>query len=54
MVWKINERWLRHVWFLRAAEDEFMVQLSLTLDAAVFAPSESCPQGYMYIVHRGM
>ena len=54
VVWKINEKWLKHVWFLRSAEDSFMVQLSLKLTAAVFAPSELCPQGYMYIIHRGI
>lgn len=54
VVWKINERWLRHVWFLRKAEDKFMVQLSLDLNAAVFAPAELCPTGYMYISHRGI
>jgi len=54
VVWKVNEKWLRHVWFLRSAEDAFMVQLSLNLTAAVFAPSELCPNGYMYIVHRGI
>jgi hypothetical protein len=54
VVWKINEKWLRHVWFLADAEDSFMVQLSLNLTAAVFAPAELCPQGYMYIVHRGI
>ena len=54
MVWKINERWLRHVWFLADAEDSFMVQMSLRLRAAVFAPAELCPQGYMYIIHRGI
>ena len=31
-----------------------MVQLSLHLTAAVFAPAELCPHGYMYIVHRGI
>ena len=54
VVWKINERWLRHVWFLRKAEDKFMVELSLQLVAAVFAPAELCPAGYMYISHRGI
>ena len=54
VVWKINEKWLRHVWFLKEAEDSFMVQLSLHLTAAVFAPAELCPSGYMYIVHRGI
>merc|ERR1719482_438664 len=54
VVWKVNEKWLRHVWFLAKAEDAFMVQLSLHLTAAVFAPAELCPQGYMYIIHRGI
>jgi len=31
-----------------------MVQLSLALEAAVFAPAELCPNGYMYISHRGI
>ena len=54
VVWKVNEKWLRHVWFLAQAEDSFMVQLSLHLTAAVFAPAELCPSGYMYIIHRGI
>ena len=54
VVWEINQRWLKHVWFLRNAEDKFMVKLALTLKAAVFAPSELCPIGYMYISHRGI
>jgi len=54
VVWKVNEKWLRHVWFLAQAEDSFMVQLSLHLTAAVFAPAELCPAGYMYIIHRGI
>ena len=54
VVWEINQRWLKHVWFLRNAEDKFMVKLALTLTAAVFAPSELCPIGYMYISHRGI
>ena len=54
VVWEINQRWLKHVWFLRNAEDKFMVKLALTLTAAVFAPSELCPNGYMYISHRGI
>ena len=54
VVWQINQRWLKHVWFLRNAEDKFMVKLALTLTAAVFAPSELCPNGYMYISHRGI
>ena len=31
-----------------------LVQLSLRLTAQVFAPGEIAPQGYMYIVHRGV
>ena len=54
VVWKVNERWLRHVWFLRSVEDGFMVRLSLELRAAVFAPAELCPPGYMYIVQGGI
>jgi len=54
VVWKVNERWLRHVWFLAKAEDSFMVELSLALQPAVFAPGELCPHGNMYIIHRGI
>jgi hypothetical protein len=51
---QISERWLRHVWFLKDAEDGFMVQLALNLQAAVFAPHEQPPVGNLYIVHRGL
>jgi len=54
VVWQISERWLRHVWFLKDAEDGFMVQLALNLQAAVFAPHEQPPVGNLYIVHRGL
>jgi len=54
VVWKVNEKWLRHVWFLAKAEDSFMVELSLALQPAVFAPGELCPHGQMYIIHRGI
>lgn len=54
VVWQISERWLKHVWFLKDAEDGFMVQLSLNLHPSVFAPEEQPPVGHLYIVHRGV
>ena len=52
--WLCNERWLRHVWFLRGAEQGFVIQLALQLTPMVFAPGELCASGYLYIVHRGL
>ena len=54
VVWFINERWLRRVSFLRRAEKAFMVQLSLSLHAAVFAPTELAPKAHLYIIHAGL
>ena len=45
---------LRHVWFLRGAEQGFVIQLALQLTPMVFAPGELAAAGYLYIVHRGL
>ena len=54
VAWRINERWLRRVWFLAGAEHAFVVQVSLQLAPMVFSPGELIPTGFMYIVHRGI
>ena len=42
------------VGFLHDAPVSFLVQLALHLDPHVFAPTETCPPGCLYIVHRGL
>ena len=54
VAWECNKEWLSRIWFLKGASQAFLVQLSLRLTAQVFAPGEIAPQGYMYIVHRGV
>ena len=45
---------LQKVKFLRDASPRFMIDLSMTLHAIVFAPADIAPRGYMYIVQRGI
>jgi len=52
VVLQSNEQWLRCVWFLRDADRNFMVQLSLSLQPMLFAPREILPIGNLYIVQR--
>ena len=54
VAWEVNSRWLRKVWFLREAEQPFLVQVAITLGAMVFAPGEMAGNGFLYIVHRGI
>ena len=54
VTWKVNEKWLRRVPFLRDACMAFLVQLSLHLHPHVFAPHELCPLELLYILHRGL
>ena len=54
VAWEINKEWLQRVWFLEGASLAFLVQLSLSLKAAVFAPGEIAPKGPLYIVNRGL
>uniref|UniRef100_A0A7S3B3S5 Potassium channel domain-containing protein n=1 Tax=Haptolina ericina TaxID=156174 RepID=A0A7S3B3S5_9EUKA len=52
--WRVNQRWLERVWFLRNAEPSFLLQMALHLEPIVFAPGELAPPGSLYIVHRGI
>ena len=52
--WKTNQTWLSKIPFLRNAEQEFMLELSLMLHAVVFSPSDVAPRGYLFIVQRGI
>ena len=56
VIWKINERWLTSIWFLRAdgVEQEVMIALAHHLKARVFPPEEICPHGMLYIVKKGL
>ena len=54
VTFKVNEKWLSKVSFLRGASRAFLVQLSLHLHPHVYAPKELCPLGFLYIIHRGL
>ena len=54
VMWVVHGRWLLRIPFLRHAPRHFMAELSLLLDAHVFAPGELAPPGWLYIVHRGI
>lgn len=54
VVLAINQRWLGSVWFLKDAEAEFIVRLTLSLSPMVLAPYELAPCGFLYILARGV
>ena len=54
VMWKINERWVASVWFLRETEQEFKISVAHHLVARVFPPEEICPRGVLYIVKKGV
>ena len=54
MALRTNERWLSRVWFLKQAEALYLTRLAMEVQAMVFAPSELCPNGFLYVVHRGV
>lgn len=51
---QVNEKWLRRVWFLNGAGQEFVVQIALHLQAMVFTIGEVINNGYLYIINRGI
>lgn len=51
---QVNEKWLRRVWFLTGAGQEFVVQIALQLEAMVFTIGEVVNNGYLYIINRGL
>jgi len=54
VAWVVNHAWLQRVWFLADSPADFLVQLALRLTPQVFAPGELAPQGFLYIVNRGL
>jgi hypothetical protein len=51
---QMNERWLRHVWFLEGVSNEqVLIELSRLLTACVFPNGETTPPAFMYIVTKG-
>lgn len=51
---QVNEKWLRRVWFLTGAGQEFVVQIALQLEAMVFTIGEVVNNGFLYIINRGI
>lgn len=54
VMWKITERWLARVRFLRDVEKEVLVALAFHVNAKIFPPDEICPQGVLYIIAKGI
>jgi len=54
VVWKVTEKWLNNVRFLRDVEKEVLVALAFHVNAKVFPPEEICPHGVLYIVDKGI
>jgi len=54
VVWTTNQSWLSKIWFLKQAPRTFLTELSMSLNAMVFAPGDTPKVGFLYIVHRGI
>ena len=54
VAWSVHHKWLNNIFFIQGASVQFMVELALKLRPLVFAPSELCPPGLLYIVSRGL
>lgn len=53
VVWRITQRWLASVKFLRNVEKELLIALAFHVNARVFPPEEICPHGVVYIIFKG-
>ena len=53
VVWRMTQRWLLPVRFLRGVEKELLIALCFHVNAKVFPPSEICPSGVLYIIYKG-
>jgi hypothetical protein len=49
-----NEKWIRNVWFFKGCEEEFLIQVALSMTPAVYVPDETVPPGNLYVLHTGM
>ena len=52
--WATNSTWLSAIWFLKGCEPQFMLELSLQMHAVVFSPSDIAPDGYLFMIQRGV
>lgn len=49
-----NEKWIRNVWFFKGCEEDFLIQVALSMTPAVYVPDETVPPGNLYVLHSGM
>jgi len=49
-----NEKWIRNVWFFQGCEQDFLIQVALSMTPAVYVPDETVPPGNLYVLHSGM
>ena len=49
-----NQKWIEQVWFFRGCEENFLVQVALSMTPAVYVPDETVPPGNLYVLHSGL
>jgi hypothetical protein len=49
-----NDKWIRNVWFFQGCEEDFLIQVALSMAPAVYVPDETVPPGNLYVLHSGM
>ena len=54
VMWSVHRPWLTRVSFLKHAPRYFMAELSIALQAQVYAPGEVAPRGYLYVIQSGV
>ena len=54
VAWICNGQWVKRVPFFKDVPTRFLIVLTRSLTALVFAPGETTPLGNMYIVCRGL
>ena len=52
--WMTHRVWLKSIKFLKHASARFMIELAMQLHPVVFTPNDVPPNGYLYIIQRGI
>ena len=49
-----NRKWIENVWFFQGCEQDFLIQVALSMTPAVYVPDETVPPGNLYVLHSGL